>query len=249
MKIFSKPRSSRRKKAHASRQKSQSLLTSAATIKRLEHRAMTLLEILVVCAVLAILAVILLPTIMPVPHHYGYAGPQCVNNLKQTALACRVWEGDNNDKFPPFVSVTNGGSMEYVNTPNVWRHFQVMSNELSTPKVLVCPQDTARFVATNFTFMNNSNISFFFGVDASDSNPNMILSGDRNITNGTPVKNAMLNLTTNRPAGWTSEIHNKVGNLALADGSIQQVSISGLRMTVTNTGFATNRLQMPVLRP
>ena len=211
-----------------------------------QKRALTLLELLVVLAVLTILAALLLPDML---HEDHACRIQCVNNLKQTGLATRVWSGDNNDKYPPFVSVTNGGSMEYVNSPNVWRHFQVMSNELSTPKVLICPQDTARFFATNFTFMNNSNISFFFGVDASETNPMMILSGDRNITNGTLVKNSMLELSTNRPSGWTSEMHNKVGNLALADGSVQQTSNTGLRMNVASTSLATNRLQMPTLGP
>jgi prepilin-type processing-associated H-X9-DG protein len=175
---------------------------------------------------------------------------QCVNNLKQTALASYVWAGDNNDKFPPQVSATNGGSMEYITGTNVWRHFQVMSNELSTPKVIICPTDTQRpFAATNFDWINNSNISFFFGIDATETNAQMFLAGDRNITNGTAVKNGLLELSTNRLSGWTSEMHNKVGNVALADGSVQQVSITGLRTLVGNTGFATNRLQMPVLTP
>ncbi len=173
---------------------------------------------------------------------------QCVNNLKQIGLACRVWEGDNNDKYPPFVSATNGGSMEYITGTNVWRHFQVMSNELTIPQLLICPADD-RISATNFTWLNNSNISFFFGIDASETNSQMMLSGDRNITNNTRVKNGILELTTNTPAGWTGEMHNKLGNVGLADGSVQQFSFAGLRTAVTNTGLATNRLQMPILGP
>lgn len=173
----------------------------------------------------------------------------CVNNLKQIGLACRVWEGDNNNQYPPQVSRTNGGSMEFITGPNEWHHFQVMSNELSTPKLLICPEDPNRFTATNFDFLRNSNLSFFFGVDATETHPQMILSGDRNLTNGLPVKNGLLELTTNRPAGWTREIHNKIGNIALADGSVQQMTISNLQVAVANTGFVTNRLQMPILSP
>ena len=44
-------------------------------------------------------------------------------------------------------------------------------------------------------------------------------------------------------------MHNKVGNIGLADGSVQELSISGLQNTVANTGFATNLLQMPILSP
>ena len=211
------------------------------------NRAMTLLEIAVVLAVLAVLAVIFLPALLnPGPERALHI--QCANNLKQVGLACRIWEGDHNDKYPPFVSATNGGSMEYITGTNVWRHFQVISNELWTPKVLICPDDDRKF-ATNFTWFNNSNVSFFYGIDATETNSQMMLSGDRKITNGTPVKNGILELTTGKPSAWTSAIHKNVGNIALSDGSVQQVSITGLRAAVANTGVATNRLQMPVLTP
>jgi len=106
-----------------------------------------------------------------------------------------------------------------------------------------------RAAATNFDFMSNSNLSYFVGVDAEETNPQTLLSGDRNITNGTSAKNGVLDLTTNRPSGWTAEMHNKIGNIALADGSVQQLSTLNLRATVENTGVATNRLQMPILGP
>jgi prepilin-type processing-associated H-X9-DG protein len=57
----------------------------------------------------------------------------------------------------------------------------------------------------------------------------------------------LLNLTTNRLTGWTAEMHNKVGNIAMADGSVQQLSILGLQTAVTNTGIDVTRLQMPIL--
>jgi hypothetical protein len=141
--------------------------------------------------------------------------------------------------------------MEYTTGPNAWKNYQVMSNELSTPKVLMCPAETDphRFLATNFTYLNNSNLSFFVGVDANETVTNAILSGDRNITNGMPLKNALLELTTNRPSGWNSEMHGAKGNLVLVDSSVLQISSSGLQMTVANSGFATNRLQIPVLGP
>jgi hypothetical protein len=142
--------------------------------------------------------------------------------------------------------------MELTTGPNAWKNFQVMSNELSTPKVLFCPAETDshRFLATNFTYLNNSNLSFFVGVDANETATNAILSGDRNITNGMPLKNALLELTTNRPSGWNSEMHRGIGNLVLADGSVRQnISSVGLQNAVANTGFTTNRLQIPILAP
>lgn len=93
--------------------------------------AMTLLEVLVVLLVVVFLVtVFVLPTLNPGPQRAPRI--QCVNNLKQIGLATRVWEGDNNDRYPPQVPGTNGGSMDFMTGPNVWRTFQVMSNELST---------------------------------------------------------------------------------------------------------------------
>jgi hypothetical protein len=210
---------------------------------------MTLIEVLMVVAVLLLLAAVFLPTL----NHGPARAPriQCVNNLKQIALADRVWEGDHGDTYPLFVPGTNGGTMDFTSGPNAWRHFQVMSNEISTPKILFCPAETdpGRFVATNFIHLNNSNLSFFVGLVPNDTNPALILAGDHNITNGAPVRNALLGLTTNQRAGWTAEVHHEVGNVALADGSVQEVSSAGLQTAVANSGVATNWLQMPILGP
>jgi hypothetical protein len=66
----------------------------------------------------------------------------CINNLKQFGLAVRVWALDNNDSNPPNVLC--------------------MSNELSTPKILVCPADTNRQVATDWASFTMANCSYEF---------------------------------------------------------------------------------------
>lgn len=213
------------------------------------ERGLTLLEIFVILAVISVLVILLVPAL-----HRAKIRAQrisCNNNLKQVGLAYSVWGGDHKDTYPMQVAGTNGGTMDFITGPNAWRHYQVMSNELSTPLVLICPAETdhMRAAAATFDFLRNSNLSYFVGLDANETNPQLILAGDRNVTNGTSVKNGVLDLTTNTPAGWTAEMHNGVGNLTLADGSVQQVSTLGLRTSVANTSLATNRLQMPVLGP
>jgi prepilin-type processing-associated H-X9-DG protein len=209
---------------------------------------LTLIELFAILAVIAVLAAVLIPALVRAKARAQRIG--CVSHLKQIGLATRIWEGNTN-LYPMQVSRTNGGTMDFITGPNVFRHFQIMSNELSTPKILICPAeaDRLRAVASNFDFLSNSNISYFIGIDANDANPQMFLSGDRNITNGTPLKNAVLDLTTNKLAGWTGELHNGFGNFGFSDGSVQQVSDYGLRNAIANTGLATNRLQMPILAP
>ena len=213
------------------------------------ERGLTLVDLCVLMAALAILYFLVFAGASFGKAKEKALRVQCVNNLKQIGLSTRVWEGDHGDKYPWRIPGTNGGTMDFISGPNAWRHFQVMPNELSTPKILVCPADASRTAATNFTFFNNSNLSYFVGIDASETNPQSLLMGDRNITNGTPIRNGILELTTNSPTGWTAEMHRKIGNIVLADGSVQQVSQNGLRQTLGSTGTVTNRLLLPVLTP
>ena len=107
----------------------------------------------------------------------------CVSNMKQIGLSFRVWAGDNNDRFPFNVSTTNGGTMELSShgavglEQNPAIHFQVLSNELMTPKVLVCPLDTSKQPATSFNNLQSANVSYqiFSGPGVDESNPEGVL--------------------------------------------------------------------------
>lgn len=141
---------------------------------------MTMLEALVTIFLLFMLAIVLLPALVPNHRHRAYIN--CSNNLKQVGLAFRIWEGDHNDKYPMAVSVTNGGAMEAVASGNAVAVFQIMSNELSTPKILVCPEDEQRTSATNFNFSATSkHVSYFINIDASEVNPQDMMCGDDNL--------------------------------------------------------------------
>jgi prepilin-type N-terminal cleavage/methylation domain-containing protein len=208
-------------------------------------RGFTLTELLVVICILAVVAALLLPALAAAKRKSSHIN--CVNCLKQDGLAFRIWEGDNGDKYPMQVSVTNGGAMELAVAGNVSAIFRVMSNELSTPKVLVCPQDTGRHYATNFTTdLNHQTISYFVGLDTEDKYPQMIISGDDNLAvNGKPVQPGILNLWTNTSVEWTDERHHRAGNLGLTDGSVQTVGNSIFTSRLLQTGAATNRLVIP----
>jgi type II secretory pathway pseudopilin PulG len=213
-----------------------------STPRHFTRQGFTLVGLLIIIAVLGILAAMLIPALVSAKGKSKRI--QCVNNLKQDGLAFRLWEGDNGDKYPMAVSTNKGGTMEYAEGGNTFRHFQVMSNELNTPKILVCPADD-RTAAASFARLKNQNVSYFVGLDATDVRPQMLLTGDRNVTNGIAPEHSILKLVPDQPAGWTEALHNRVGNIGLADGSVQQVSIPGLQQMLKHTGDSTNRVALP----
>jgi len=212
--------------------------------RRFPSAGFTLIALLVIVAVVAFVAAMLLPWLAGA--HDRSRRIQCVNNLKQCGLAFRIWEGDNNDRYPMDVPVANGGTKECTTGAETYRHFQVMSNELSTPKILVCPNDDYA-AAADFVHLNNSHVSYFVGLDAKETDPQMLLAGDRNITGGSAPEKGVLKLVPGEPVAWTSAIHNHSGNVGLADGSVQQFTSSGLFTALKNSGSPTNtwRLALP----
>jgi hypothetical protein len=191
--------------------------------------AMTLTEVIVVTAIIFsfIAAFIFLDNLNYKNEKRIYEKAMRINyvsNLKQIGLAFKLWEGDNGDKFPMEVSLANGGAMELVATGNITAIFQVMSNELGTPKLLICPADSDHSYATNFGIdFNNLHISYFVGAEiTNEMNPQMILSGDDNFEiSGVPIKSGLLEFSTNAPISWSAERHHFVGNIGLADGNVQ----------------------------
>lgn len=177
----------------------------------------------------------------------------CVSNLKQIGLAFRMWSNDNGEKFPmqSSISSTNGGSMEFNLTGEVWRHFQTISNELNTPKVLVCPVDSKnrQKVADWQSFTNNSHLSYFVGLDADETNPQTFLSGDRNLTATIKPVRGVFNLTATNRLEWTKDIHKQQGNVGLGDGSAHQLTTRDinkqLQSTFQSTTQAVHRLALP----
>ena len=180
---------------------------------------------------------------------------RCTGNLKQIGLSFRIFETDHNGKYPMQLATNLGGTLEFGGAGQVFRHFQSISNELTTPLVLTCPADSRKPVAqyvpgqrptTNFAALTDANISYFVGMDATPERHQALLSGDRNLTaSGTPIQKGLFVLTTNSAVAWSSAMHKRAGNAALCDGSVPQLTSARLVEQVRTSGAPTNRLLFP----
>jgi prepilin-type N-terminal cleavage/methylation domain-containing protein len=242
-----------------------------------QKKAFTLIELLVVIAIIAILAAMLLPALAAAKRRAQRIN--CVSNIREVNLAFRVWEGDNGDKYPMAVSSTNAnGAREDVCSmtagittylaAGITNVFCVMSNELSSPKLLSCPSDTqnGRGPATNFaqlgvqpppvsSTVGTNCISYFVCGDATEQYPQMLLDGDRNLgtasTAGNPA--TAINLTGGTQFtsasiwAWTAnDLHLKVGNVGVCDGSVQTYSVVNLQAALA---AATNNVPVTLMTP
>src|SRR6185295_2671262 len=113
------------------------------------------------------------------------------------------------------------------------------------PRILVCPNDRQRTRAADFAQLSNTNLSYFVGLDADETKPETILSGDRNITGGTVYNGFLRVLTSTTPADWATNLHVNAGHIGLADGSVQQMTATRLREQLGAIDCQTIRLAIP----
>ena len=197
----------------------------------------TLVELLVVIAVIAILAAMMLPADGG-PHKARIIN--CQNNLKSIDESFVAWSQKHDGKLPMQVESIEGGTMDFIQNGSAVVHFLVLTNSGQIfvrqtsvsysqngtnyqkvdyytnngvePRCLTCSSDTKRYDSVyrknSISEFVDTNISYFVGIDATLNNPKSILAGDRNLQmDGLPVKAGLLDLPMKSTVGWSEELH------------------------------------------
>ena len=129
------------------------------------HAAFTWIEMMVVIVCVVLLACLIIVPLLA-KTKVRRTPINCVNNLKNVGLAWRIYSTDNNGLYPWQAAATNRSAFvptNYTTVPGaglgpaqgVGAMLSILSNELSTPRILVCPKDTKRLqLKTNsFAFL------------------------------------------------------------------------------------------------
>jgi len=215
--------------------------------------AFTLVELLCVIAIIGILAAMFLPAV-----NRSEARAKriwCESDLRQMGTAFHLFMHDHAGKFPMRVPVSDGGSQEFVQNGYAgggqfyfsFHHFQTLSNEITEPKILICPADT-RLPAANFGVLKNENVSYFTGVNADFDKPGSILAGDRNLANGSPQTPSILHNSVGSRLRWTQELHHFKGNVLFADTHVEEWNDSALASSASSSIVAEDFF-LPTVRP
>ena len=182
---------------------------------------------------------------------------KCSSNLKQVALAFKMYAGDYDQRLP----WQSSPDQDPLPPKQTWQYFLTVSDELGSPKILLCPRDIVRLqnVATNFSAdpaglanlsKRDFSLSYFVGATASSDQPNAILTGDRNLAPDvtSPLFSSRVAKLVDVPTNTTwspmpgQSIHDNAGNYALADGSVQQANTDRLQeaLRLARDSYGTN---------
>ena len=170
----------------------------------------------------------------------------CQGNLAQIGRAYQLWGNDHEDQHPALVNPGDGGLRGSPEAGNIYIQFAWLSNQLASPKVLVCPADT-NTVRRAFDFSSNPDgglmhqgyrnnaVSYMTSLHAWSSASRAFVSGDRNVE---PRQFNYCSYAQTAAqswywdSAWGRSIHWEKGNVLFKDGSVEDSSTEGLRRAI-----------------
>ena len=232
--------------------------------RRREQRAFTRAELAALLAVLTLLAAVALP---------GLAGTRpraqrltCVSHLREIGQSFISWSSEYDNRLPSQVPANDGGILTHSSGLQnaAWFHFAAISNHVRSPRIFVCPSDTAKREASSFDLLpnggfvhpnyQNNALSYIVSHPLLEARPD-VLSGDRHLASSFAGGGCLYWLPTRilqrlpgSTAFWTDALHASTGNVVLSDGRVEQLSAIGLRRRLAD-GASENSTDFHFLAP
>ena len=232
-----------------------------------------MIELMVIVAVVAILAAVLLSKQMRDRDRARRIS--CIGNHYQLSMGLRLFANDADGAYPfqfllrPTSSLMFGSSFRTNDPAELWKLIQVAQNDISSPRVLICPSDQLRRQTDSFLttgvpgeFANTNSrlnaLSYFLSLDADESGRDLILMGDRYLTTdmesssekGTKFLFGQQDFSEGsgmeKKVRWISTVHRGGGNAGFMNGGARQLTTATLREAIVNQPVGrANRIWLP----
>ena len=231
-----------------------------------DAQAFSRLELAAALGALGLLALLVLPALAN--QRERSARVLCVNNLRLAGQALQQWGTEHGGRVPWRTLYCEGGTQTIGTCPpgtsppvwnglqnNVWFQWSWISNELSTPKILACPSDAQRRLASNWgvhpsggfrnaTYQNNA-VSYLLGLDVFPEHPDGLLAGDRNVRFSRVSAGCSSGISPARELargdGIGGGLHVEAGNFLFTDGRVEELSSQAfIGRPVSIRGFDDN---------
>jgi type II secretory pathway pseudopilin PulG len=220
---------------------------------RAAWRGFTRIELLVVLATLCLITTLALPLLAN--NRERSLRVLCVNNLRLAGQAMHQWSTEQSGRMPwrtpwceggTFPASCSGSPPAWVSgglNNNLWFQWAWLSNELQSPKILLCPSDISKRSANTWSgspdggFLHpnyrNGSVSYFIGLDVFPESRSSLLAGDRNVIFDLPNQSCSSRITVTQglgfgpAAGIGAGMHVAEGNFLFTDGRVDELSSGG----------------------
>jgi len=185
----------------------------------------TLVEVLVVCAIIGIFASMMVPSVTKVIQNGRRT--RCTGNLRQVSIILHSYANDHSDRYPHQVPRAQGGVQEENQVVPVVEGvlalhpevFKVMAGDFRTPQVLVCP--VTKFWIPRVQDAAVTNTSYAINLHARHGEATVPLLADANLPRQWKELKDFPKTAATVEMRFTFERHQGICNISFGDSHVE----------------------------
>lgn len=212
----------------------------------------TLVEVLTVCAIIAILAAMAFPSMVQAIKNARRT--KCANNLRQIGIAFASFAHDHGDRYPHQVPISEGGSREqnlespvlngqFILSPLA---FLASSSAFQSPQVMVCP--ATKIWVSSFATLNLTNLCYALNLHADPGSATTVLAADSHLLGDWRQLGQTTLDTRQREILFASSRHDNKGNILFGDGHVElrkSVEVPPAQLTAAAQAVSSAKNPLP----